>query len=99
MSRAIARIASFAVGHFLVAIGVAMTAFGADMDQLRTRSALSRVAGVLNDLLMLPHDRFMRAIPNHWLVDHRWLIPSAVVANSLLWGAVLYLGWRMSGRD
>ena len=94
MSRVVARIAALAAGHFLVAIAVALTAFGSDMDRLRSRSALSRAAGVLNDLLMLPHDRFMRAIPNHWIVDYPWLIPAALAANSLVWGVALYLGWR-----
>ena len=99
MSRAIAWIAAFAAGHFIVAIAVAVAAFGADMDQLRSRSAISSAAGVLTDLLMLPHDRFMRSLPVHYVVDYPWLIPSALLGNSLLWGVVLYGAWRLVRGD
>lgn len=89
------RILALAAAHFVVALLVAVAAFGTDMDQLRSRSPWSRAAGVVHDLLWLPHDTALRALPNAWLVRGApFLVPGAIAANSLLWGLLLHLLWR-----
>ena len=92
------RVLAFTAGHLLVALLVGVVAFGTDMDRLRSRSLASRAAGAVHDVLWFPHDTFMHAIPNRWLVTHPAVIPGAILGNSLLWGIALYLVWRLSRR-
>ena len=84
--------------HFVASLLIAVVAFGRDMDQLRTRTAWSRAAAEVHDVLWFPHDRALRAIPNAWLVRNQWVISTALVVNSLLWGAALYALWRLLRR-
>ena len=84
------QILAFTVAHFMVAMIIAVIAFGPDMDQLRSRSAFSRAAAAVHDVLWFPHDAAMRQIPNAWLIRNRYVIPLAIVINSLAWGLVLY---------
>jgi hypothetical protein len=84
--------------HFVVAMLIAILAFGTDMDQLRSRSPLSRGAAAVHDVLWLPHDSALRAVPNAWLIRNTYVIPLAIVINSLLWGALLCALWRFSRR-
>lgn len=72
----------------------AFAAEGWDLDRLRSRSPWSQAAGVVVDLLMLPHDLAMRAIPNEWRIHNLWTTPLLLVLNHLLWGAALYALWR-----
>lgn len=92
------RILALSVGHFVVAMVIATIAFGADMDQLRSRSGWSRTAAAVHDVIWLPHDSALRAVPNGWLVRHRYVIPVALVLNSLAWGLVLSLAWSIIHR-
>jgi hypothetical protein len=87
------RILGFALAHFLVAMLIAVVAFGADMDQIRSRSALSMVAATVHDVLWAPHDAALGALPNDWLVRFRYIIPVALVLNSVAWGMFLYIAW------
>ena len=98
MSRHVRRILGFAVAHFVVAMVIAIIAFGPDMDQVPSRSGASRVAAPIHDVLWTPHDSALRLIPNAWLIHNTWVIPLAVVVNSLVWGAVLYALWESFGR-
>lgn len=99
----IRRILAVALAHFVVAMLIAIVAFGADMDQLRSRSPWSRAAAAVHDVLWFPHDATLRAISNAWLIRNGWLIPTALVLNSLAWGAAIYLllraigSWREGG--
>jgi hypothetical protein len=87
------RILALALAHFLVAMLIATIAFGPDMDQLSSRSAGSSAAAAVHDVLSAPHDAALRTIPNEWLIRHRYVIPIALVLNSIVWGAGLYLAW------
>ena len=88
------RIVLIAGVHLALSFASAFAAEGWDLDQLRSRSRVSQVAGVLQDVLMYPHDTAMRALPNALLVRNKHLIPLAVFVNSLFWGVVLYVLWR-----
>lgn len=90
------RILIASAAHFVVAMAIAMIAFGTDMDQLRSRSPASRIAAEVHDVLWFPHDAAMRTIPNAWLI--KWVIPLAIVVNSLVWGTLVYATWRVWSR-
>ena len=64
------------------------------MDQLASRSGLSRRAAAVHGVLWWPHDAALRALPNDWLAHHTYVIPMALVLNSLAWGAMLYVLWQ-----
>ena len=83
------RILGLASAHFLVAAAVSFLAYGSDLDQLRSRSALSRVAGVLHDVLWYPHDVFLRALPPG-SVARPGVVPAVLLGSSLFWGILLY---------
>lgn len=87
------RIVLVAVSHLLLAFTSAVVAKGWDMDQLRSRSPASQIAGVIHDVLMYPHDSGLRALPNAWLAGNLHVVPLAIVLNSLLWGVALYGLW------
>lgn len=95
------RIILFSAGHFGLAMLIAIIAFGTDLDQLRSRSPWSRGAAVVHDVLWFPHDAALRTLPNEWLIRNLYVIPLALVINSLVWGTVLYALWRSlrSGRQ
>jgi hypothetical protein len=69
---------------------IGIVAFGADFDQLASRTQLSRGAAAVHNFLWWPHDAVVRSIPNAWLIRNRYIIPVLIVANSLAWGAVIY---------
>ena len=86
------RVVALAAAHFLVAFGAALTAYGADLDRLRSRSALSRAGGAVYDVLWFPHDAVIRALPPGAL--HRpGVVPAVLVGHSLAWGLALALLW------
>jgi len=87
-----------AAAHFVAAMLIAVVAFGRDMDQLRSRSAWSRAAAAVHEVLWFPHDTALRALPNDWLAHNTYVIPVALVLNSLAWGAVLYSSWQVVRR-
>jgi hypothetical protein len=84
------QVLAWSAAHFVVAMIIAVIAFGPDMDQLRSRSTISRAAAAVHDVLWFPHDSALRQIPNAWLIRNRYVIPLAIVINSLAWGVVLY---------
>ena len=88
------RIVVLSLAFFAVALLIATIAFGTDMDQLASRSVWSRGAAAIHNVLWLPHDSALRAIPNSWRVRITAVSAVAVVINSLAWGAVLYAAWR-----
>ena len=92
------QLAAFCAAHFVGAMLIAVVAFGFDMDQLRSRSHASRIAAEIHDVLWFPHDSTLRSIPNDWLVRNTWVIPLALVVNSLVWGVAMYALWRMMVR-
>lgn len=97
--RIVRLVIALAVAHFIVAFATDLVAFGWDLDQRSSRTPWSRAAAVLHDVLWFPHDPFMRAIPNAFLVRwHRPLVPAAIVLNSLVWGLAMYAVWRGSRR-
>lgn len=93
-SSRVRRILAFSLAHFGAAMLIAVVAFGPDMDQLRSRSAWSRAAAAVHDVLWFPHDAVLRAVPNAWLVRNTYVVPLALVLNSLAWGTALFLTWR-----
>jgi hypothetical protein len=90
----ILRIVRFSAGHFALAMIIAITAFGSDLDQLRSRSPWSRGAAAVHDVLWFPHNAGLRALPNGWLSRNLYAIPLALVMNSLVWGTALYALWQ-----
>ena len=88
------RVLVVAVAHFVVTLLLAAVAFGWDMDQLRSRSIWSRGAAAIHDVLWLPHDAALRALPNDWLARNTYVIPAALVLNSVVWGTILYSLWQ-----
>jgi len=92
------RVLAVSAAYFVGTMLIATMAFGLDMDQLRSRSAWSRGAAAIHDVLWFPHDAALRALPNDWLVRNRYVIPLALVLNSLAWGTMLYLLWQASRR-
>ena len=93
-SMRILRILLFSAGHFAFAMIIAITAFGSDLDQLRSRSPWSRGAAAVHDVLWFPHNAGLRALPNGWLSRNLYAIPLALVINSLVWGTALYALWQ-----
>jgi anti-sigma factor RsiW len=87
------RVALAAASHLLLAIVSALAAHGRDLDQLRSRSTSAEVAGAIHDVLMYPHDAALRALPRGWLVQNSYLIPWAILLNSLVWGVALLMCW------
>ena len=83
--------------HLVISFLVGIVAFGADFDQLRSRSALSLVASYVHDFLMAPHGAVIRAMPNRWLTqDTIPVIPIWLVGHALLWGAAIAALWTAS---
>ena len=91
-------VAAFTLAHFVFAFIIGAIAFGLDFDQLRSRTWWSRAAAAVHDVLWFPHDTFLRSLPIDWkIANHKWVTPTAIVANSLLWGlalTALWLAWR-----
>ena len=88
------RILLVSAGYFVVTMLIAIVARGPDMDQLRSRSPWSRGAAAIHDVLWYPHDSALRALPNDWLAHNTYIVPIALVLNSLVWGTMLYALWQ-----
>jgi hypothetical protein len=88
------RIVLFSGGYFVLAVMIAIIAFGTDLDQLRSRSPWSRGAAAVHDVLWFPHNAALRALPDGWLSRNLYAIPLALVINCLVWGAALYALWH-----
>jgi hypothetical protein len=88
------RIVVVSAAYFAVTMAIAVVAFGWDMDQLTSRSAWSRGAAAVHEVLWFPHDMALRALPTDWLAHHTYAIPLAVVFSCLTWGTLLYSLWQ-----
>ena len=86
------QIFALSLGHFVVAMAVAIVAEGTDLDQLRSRSRLSRAAGEVSDVLWGPHDALLRSLPPG-SVTRPGVVPGVLVASSVFWGLALYGAW------
>jgi hypothetical protein len=85
---------ALAAAHLVTSVLVGIVAFGADFDQLRSRSMLSAGASHVHDFLMAPHGAVIRALPNHWLTQGTVpIVPLWLALHSLLWGAALAGVW------
>ena len=91
--KSLLRIAGLALAHFVISMVVAVLAFGLDLDQLRSRSVVSRIAGYVNDVLQYPHDTILRSLPPGAILRPA-VIPAVLLASSILWGIALYAIWR-----
>jgi hypothetical protein len=91
------RILGLSFAHFVLSFALAILAFGVDMDQLRSRSAVSRTAGVFYDFFWWPHDAFLRALPSGAIL-RPGVIPAVLIGHSIAWGIALYGVWRVVGR-
>lgn len=87
------RILGLSLAHFVVAMVAALLTYGLDLDRLRSRSAVSRAAGVVYDVLWYPHDAFLRALPSG-AITRPGVVPAVLVGSSLFWGVSLYALWR-----
>ena len=87
------RIVVISAAYFAGAMALAGVAFGWDLDQLPSRSAWSRGAAAVHEVLWFPHDTALRALPTDWLAHHTYAIPVALVLNCLVWGTLLYSLW------
>lgn len=85
--------------HFALSMLAGIVGFGADFDQLRSRSVASRSAAAVHDVLMAPHSAVIRSIPNRTLVrSARWLVPVLLVLHSVLWGAFAVIATQVVKR-
>ena len=85
--------------HFALSMLSGIIGFGADFDQLRSRSAASRTAANVHDVLMGPHGAVIRSIPNRALVrSARWLVPTWLLLHSVLWGALAVIATEVLKR-
>lgn len=81
------------VAYFVTSLTVAFVAEGWDMDQLRDRSALSRAASAVQDVLWWPHDTAI-ALIGHDPLRIPGIVPGLIVFNMLVGGMVLMVLWR-----
>ena len=95
--RAGAGILALSSAHFLLSTAAAFLTYGPDLDQLRSRSAVSRVAGVVHDVLWYPHDALLRALPPG-SITRPGVVPAVLVGSSLAWGIVLWGLWHAGRR-
>ena len=91
----IPQILFFSVVHFALSITTAFVAYGWDLDQVKSRSAISQIAGMLEPALMLPHDIVIRNLSGSSLLQNTVFVRTAVFANSLVSGIILCFFWRL----
>ena len=72
-----------------------MVAYGFDLDQVRSRSALANSAASLCAVLQYPHDTILRALPTSWLVEIPQVAGAVVLLNSLVWGVAISVVWQL----
>jgi len=84
------RAALLAVAHFALVVGMALLAYGWDLDHLSSRSAPSAAAASILEALVLPYRATIGRAPGSPLS-----VPLGfLIANSVVWGVVLYGLWR-----
>jgi hypothetical protein len=86
MSRFALRTFAYAVAHFLAAAIVGIVARGWDLDQLTSRSGISRAAAAAEPALWVVHSLILGSVPTGRISEYMWVIPLAIVANSLAYG-------------
>lgn len=89
MMRFAARALGYAVLYLVVTLVVAVLAHGWDLDQLTSRSAVSRAAAFVEPGLWLVQTLIFSAVPTGRISEYRWVIPVALVANMLAYGVLL----------
>jgi hypothetical protein len=89
------RVLFFSVIHFGLWLASALIAFGSDLDQVRTRSALANSAASLCSVFQYPHDLILRSLPSQWLEQAPQVAIAVVLSNSLLWGLALSVIWQL----
>ncbi len=89
------RLLGFSALHFALWVASALVAYGTDFDHLASRSPISQGAATLASVLQYPHDLFLHQFGSHWLERSPQVAGWLVVANSLLWGALLLRAWRL----
>ena len=85
---------AWSAAYFIVSLLVALVAHGTDLDQLTSRSALSRHAAAVDRVLWGPY---------HWVGKQLGPdfarapagTPALLVANALAWGGALATAWRL----
>jgi len=85
---------AWSAGYFVFSLSTAMVARGADLDQLTSRSTLSRAAGILDRLLWAPYNwvgRNLQADPAQMHIA----TPLLLVLNTLAWGLFLAAAWEL----
>ena len=83
--------------YVFVSIVVAILAHGTDLDQLTSRSAMSRAAAALDRVLWAPYRAFGRAVrpdPDQMPL----FTPMVLMLNALAWGAAFAAGARLAVR-
>ena len=94
MGRSIRRWLAWSMAYFVVSLAIALLAHGSDLDQLTSRSALSRAAAVVDRLLWGPYHWIGRRLqPDPTMM--RLTTPVLLLANALAWGSVLATTWRL----
>jgi len=85
----------FSAIHFGLWIASAFVAYGADLDQIHTRSPLANSAASLCSFLQYPHDLILCSLPSQWLEQAPQVAIAVVLSNSLLWGMGLSVIWQL----
>jgi hypothetical protein len=98
LTRFLARTLIGTAAHFVVSTIVAMLAHGWDFDQLTSRSAVSRVSAIVEPVLWAPHALILGAVPAGQISRYSWVIPVALVANSVAYGLLVAAIWSVLRR-
>lgn len=88
MARRLKAWLAWSAAYFVVSLTVAFLAHGMDMDQLTSRSAVSRVAASVDRILWGPYHWFSPQLAPSPTQMHL-TTPLLLVANTLAWGALL----------
>jgi hypothetical protein len=89
------RILCFSALHFGLWFAAALVAHGPDLDQVPAHSGLASAAASVCAVLQYPHDLLLRALPVHLLQQVPEGALALVATNSVLWGTVLFVAWRL----
>ena len=84
-----------ALVHLLLTYATAFAARGWDLDHTVGRSPVSQVSGIVNGALLLPHNAVLPLVPSSWWMLGRPVALAMILANSLLYGLVLFAAWRL----
>ena len=80
------RVLFFSFTHFALSVGAGFVGYGADLDQISSRSGVARYAAAVHGVLQFPHDVLIRSLPQSWL---EFITPGLGILfalHSLAWG-------------